>query len=331
MAWSLRLIHIIPALSASLLFAACGGDGGDSGDGKTSGNPGTEVTAPVTAPAGSSGSIPEAGAPVASGDSATDGLNWFNYRRQQLGIQPLRRNAQVDTAAQHHSNYQKINDEVTHEQDPSKPGFTGVNLFDRLTAANYRFTQGSYAYGEVISATPDSSGAKAAESLIAAIYHRFLVFEPMFSEAGAAVAIVPGGYMYFTTNFTANGLDYSKGLPSGGVVTYPFANQIGVPGNFFSDQEVPDPVPNRNEVGYPISVHANIDASIVIQSFTVQPRGGVPLAVATVTSAQSGNSGPSAVAIVPLNVLQPATTYDVRFNGSAGAQTISRTWSFTTR
>jgi uncharacterized protein YkwD len=335
-------VSAFPAsLLLSLLLTACGG-GGDSG-GNAGAEPGTPSDAPaavVPPPDAAPAPAPDPGAPALTGDSATDGLNWFNYRRQQLGLQVLQRNPRIDAAAHGHSNYQRINDTITHDQDPTKPGFTGVKLFDRLIAANYRFTQGSYAYGEVISATTDSSGVNAAEALIAAIYHRFLVFEPIFAEAGAAAATVPGGYMYFTTNFTANGLDYGKALPRGALVAYPLANQTGVPVNFFSDFEVPDPVPNRNEVGYPVSVHANIDASITVQDFTIQQRGGTPLETVTVNNAPSGSSEASAVSIVPLNPLRPATTYDVRFSGviedSGGTgmqrQTpVTLAWSFTTR
>lgn len=324
MSWSTRPAGTISALSFSLLLAACGGGGNDSKSSNTGATPSTPVTAPA-------GPAPETGAPAFTGNSATDGFNWFNFRRQQIGIQTLGRNAQVDAAAQGHSEYQKINNTITHDQDPAKSGFTGATLMERLSAADYRFTRGSYAYGEVISSTTDGSGVNAAEALIAAIYHRFLIFEPMFSEAGAGAATVSGGYMYFTTDFTANGLDYSKGLAEGGFVTYPFPNQTGVPINFYSDYEVPDPVPDRNQVGYPISIHANIDAAIVIRSFTIAPRGGAALPTHSVASNSSGTSGPSAVSIVPLEPLRAGTVYDVRFDGTVKGIEASRNWSFTTR
>ena len=47
--------------------------------------------------------------------------------------------------------------------------------------------------------------------------------------------------------------------------------------NFFSDYEAPDPVAGQNEVGYPVSVHADISAVLTVQSFTIQPRGGAAL------------------------------------------------------
>jgi uncharacterized protein YkwD len=325
MAWSSRSSLAIFSLLSALLLGACGGSGSDS----TGGN-GTNAATTNSAPA-TTAATTDSNAPALTGNSATDGFNWFNYRRQQIGLRSLSRNTVLDTAAQNHSNYQKINDTITHDEDPTKAGFTGATEFDRVAAAGYRLT-GSYALGEVISSTTDGSGVNAADALITAIYHRFLVFEPMFHEGGAGSATVPGGYMYFTVDFASSPLDYNKGLSLGGFVTYPFANQTGVPINFFSDYEIPDPVPNKNEVGYPISVHANINATIAVTSFTVRPHGGNALTTTTVQGeTHSGGTGPSAVAIIPLDKLAPATIYDVQFTGTISGIPVSRSWSFTTR
>lgn len=320
MVWSLRSSLVVSTLLSSLLLVACGG--GSSG---SSSNANTSST--TGAPATSS----DPNAPALTGDSATDGFNWFNYRRQQIGLRPLARNTLLDSSALNHSNYQKLNDTITHDEDPSKPGFTGATELDRVRAAGYKLA-GSYAIGEVISSTTDTSGVNAAEALITAIYHRFLVFEPMFHEGGAGAAAVSGGYMYFTTDFGSSPLDFNKGLPNGGFVTYPFAYQTGVPVNFFSDYEIPDPVPNKNEVGYPISVHANINATIQITSFTVRPHGGNPLATVTVLGDKhSDGSGPSAVAIIPTDKLAASTTYDVQFSGTIDGVPAAKSWSFATR
>ncbi|MGH8807219.1 MAG: CAP domain-containing protein [Noviherbaspirillum sp.] len=305
----------LPPLLLALMLAACGGGGGGSNNANS--QPSTAVSAQ------------EPNAPQAIGNTATDGFNWFNFRRQQLGVQQVLRNARVDAAAQSHSDYQKANNAITHEQIEGRPGFTGRTAGDRLAAAGYQFSpNASYAYGEVISATSDPSGFNAAEDLVAAIYHRFVIFEPMFKEAGAGAA-AGGGTTYFTTNFVANGLD--SGLGSGAVVIYPFANQQRVRRNFFSDHEAPDPVPDRNEVGYPISVHANITAVLSVQSFNVRPRGGAPLESLLLTRARDPQTPLSAAAIIPLSPLAPATTYDVQFSGKVDGTDVVRSWSFTTQ
>lgn len=330
----------LPLVFTASILTACGGGGGGGDDTQT-----FNQTVSITEV--------EPNAPAATGNTAVDGFTWFNFRRAQLGLPALVRNSTVDVAAQGHSDYQKLWG-VTHYQTEGKSGFTGVCIYDnnadplcpdakvsRLEAANYHFTQGSYAFGEVISATSNPAGFDAAEGLVGAIYHRFVIFEPMFRQAGIGTATAPGGLTYFTTNFVADGLNQACAA-RGRVVTYPFANQQRVQRNFFSDDEVPDPVPDRNEVGYPISVHADIVASVNVQTFTVRPHGGNPLPVRTLTKAQDPQHTPSTAAgIVPLDVLAPATTYDVQFQGTVeyGATTdcpalsvpVNLAWSFTTR
>lgn len=329
----------IPALLASLLLTACGGgSGGNSNTAADSSASGSVTAAPQGATTTTTASAPEPGAPVATGNTANDGYNWFNFRRQQLGINPFTRNARIDAAAQGHSNYQRTNNIISHEQTAGQPGFTGRYVNERLVGAGYNLPADNYAYGEVISSTSDTSGFKAAEDLIAAIYHRFLIFEPMFKEAGSGAATVPNGLTYFTTNFATLGLN--GGLQSGNVVLYPFSGQQRVPVNFLSDNESPDPVPSRNEVGYPISVHANIVSTVRVQSFTVRPRGGsvlpVQLLVGVANQQVPGQTADphtptSAASIIPLAKLAPGTTYDVQFSGSVDGTSVNRNWSFTTQ
>lgn len=311
--------HLVP-LGGALLIAAvltgCGGGGSES--------------AAASAATMQTTQVQETGAPQFQGNTATDGFNWFNFRRQQAGLQLLTRNALLNAAAQGHSDYQKTNDVITHDQTPGAPGFTGTKLEDRLRAAGYRFTESTFAFGEVISATGDTSGFNAAEDLITAIYHRFVIFEPMFTEAGAASATVPSGYTYFTTDFAANGL--GRGLGRGAFTTYPVSDQKNIPPNFFSDRETPDPVPDRNEVGFPISIHADITATVAVQSLVVQARGGSPLPTRLLTAAtDSPTTRSSAAAIVPLAPLAPQTVYDVQFTGTVDGVAVNRSWSFTTR
>ena len=306
------------AVGAALLLAlsACGGGGGGQ----------QAVTGPTT----SMPSVPQSpGAPAQTGNTATDGYNWFNYRRAQVGLSTLARNTQIDAAAQAHSNYQNLNGSISHDETSGMPGFTGAALTDRLKAANYSLT-GSYALGEVISATSSTSGSYQAEQLIAAIYHRFVIFSPAFKEMGAgAASAANGSYTYFTADFTAtNGYDL---LGAGKFVTYPIASQTDVPVNFFSDSETPDPVPGQNEVGYPVSVHADISSTVTVQNFSIAPHGGAALSVRLLSSATDSETSSNAAAIVPLAPLKSATTYDVSFAGTVGGISVTRNWSFTTK
>jgi uncharacterized protein YkwD len=301
------------ALLTACLLAACGG--GDAGNR-------TPMPTPITPV--------EPGAPLITNNVATDGLNWLNFRRSQLGVPVLTRNAQIDSAAQSHSDYQRINNAVTHDEIVGRSGFTGVAAQQRMEHAGYAFT-GSYAYGEVISASTSSSGVYLAEELITAIFHRFVIFEPKFKEIGAGSAVNGSGYTYFTTNFAyTNGS--GPGIGAGQLVTWPVNVQTGIARNFMSDFESPDPVDGINEVGYPVSVHADINVTLQVSSFTIKPQGGANLNVKLLARSSTDPHTPaSAAAIVPLTVLAPSTVYVVNFSGTSNGTPISKTWSFTTR
>lgn len=349
MSEQLRVRMMLAGCVTALALAGCGGGGSDGPDTVTpppSGNAPPQQPAapanpdPLTPAPPVTQTPPAPGAPVLTGNIAFDGREWINFRRTQVGMTTLARNALVDAAAQGHSEYQGVNNDITHDQTPGRQGFTGATLADRLQTAGYIFnTNNSRAFGEVISATHNGSGQYMAEELITAIYHRFVIFEPVFKEIGTGAATGSTGRNYFTANFTANN-GYGPGLATGQVAVWPFSGQTAVPRNFFSDTESPDPVPpctgapapdcGLNEVGYPISVHANIDRTILVTSFSVRPRGGANLAVKLLSNANDTHTGRSSAAIVPLARLNANTVYDVSFTGTVGGVPVSRTWSFTT-
>lgn len=323
MSYMPRWRTLIAAMVAASTLAACGGGGGDSTSPLATPVASVTPTAPTTVP----GADPAA--PMLTNNTAVDGRNWINYRRAQLGVPTVTENAQINNAALGHSEYLRTNNVMSHDQRPGNPGFTGATLTDRLNAAGYTIPTAGYAYGEVISGTTNGSGFYMAEELITAIYHRFVMFEPKFREIGTGAARSAAGYNYFTANFaTRNG--FGPGIAANTVVIWPFSGQTGVTPNFYSDSEEPDPVEGINNVGYPISVHANIDAPVAMQTFTVRPRGGANLQVQVVNSSTDPTKR-TAIAIVPLAPLQSATTYEVSFSGTVNGNPVSRNWSFTTR
>lgn len=320
-----RTKSMLGVLVAALALAACGGGG--------SGNSTAASAASATPATGVAGT--DAAAPALSGNVATDGRNWINYRRSQIGLPALDHNTTIDTAAQGHSDYQRINNTVTHDQQAGKQGFTGAALADRMRAAGYTFI-GSNAIGEVIAASSKQNGFTMAEELVTAIYHRFVMFEPQFKEIGSGAAATSAGYNYLTADFAANN-GLGSGLAAGALVSWPFNGQIQVQNNFLSNSEEPDPVPDRDEVGYPISLHTNLSNVIAVQSFTVRPRGATSDLATRQVDNQVASSNPlqrhnlSAVAIIPLAPLTAATIYDVTFIGTLNGTAVSKTWSFTTK
>lgn len=270
----------------------------------------------------------ETAAPLPTGDVATDGLVWFNFRRQQAGLPPLMRDPQLDQAARAHAEYQLLNHRVAHDEQLGRPGFTGFDAPQRLQAAGFPLSAASLADGEVIAATSRPDGFAAADGLITAIYHRYLIFEPRFSAAGAGAASRPGAYSWLTVNMIAP--RQSSGLGKGQLVLWPAPGQRSIRRNFYSDQETPDPVPHHDEVGYPVSVHADFTSVLNVERFTLRPRDGQPLAVRQLDSTTDHDTPSSAAAIVPLLPLRAATDYDVEFIGTVDGQPVTRQWSFRT-
>jgi uncharacterized protein YkwD len=305
---------IIAGSVAALALAACGGGNGN-------GNSSTSSVA-----------VRDASAPAQTNNIAVDGRNWINYRRSQAGVPAVAENVQIDAAAQAHSEYQRLNNTVAHDEIAGQPGFTGVTLKDRLNAAGWNVPRDGFAFGEIIAATTNTSGFFMAEELITAIYHRFVMFEPMFKEVGTGAATTGAGYTYFTADFGARG-GYGPGIAPGTIVTWPFNGQTQVTTNFFSDFEEPDPVPDKgvNEVGYPISVHANLDQFLTLKSFSVRPRGGSDLTVRVLAPKGDATTPAYAAAIIPLSPLRSGTTYDVTFVGTLDGTAVSKNWSFTTK
>lgn len=317
--WRIGLAGLLTAWS---LFG-CGG-----GSNSTSSASSNDTPPPAPAP------VPqEQGAPVVTNNVAVDGRNWLNYRRGLAGLSTLTQNGNIDTAAQAHSDYQKLNDTVDHGETLGKPGYTGARLEDRLAAGGYVLIR-PWVVGEVISATSNNSGVYMAEELITAIYHRFVIFEPKFREIGAGAARTSSNYNYFTADFgSTNGL--GAGLGHGNVAAWPYSGQLNVPTNFFSDNELPDPMPAPtygNEVGYPISVQGDINLKMTVQQFTVRQHGAAAdVAVRLMMPNENAEVPVNAAAIIPLAPLKAATMYDVTFIGTSDSAAVNKSWSFTTK
>ena len=345
MTLSTRFFAIAFSLLVASVSFSCGG--GDN-------SPSSTDSGSTTVPA-------EEGAPTATGTTAKDGFAWINFRRSATGLQPLALSNEIEKAAQSHSTYQKINgpfydtesgsnSPITHLETSGKPGFTGVNACpQRMSAAGFDFGD-QYGCAETISALISDSGFDAAEELIAAIYHRFIILQPSFREAGAgAAASYDGRYTIFTQNFAVRGSFANLG--DGAVVNYPYHSQKLVPTSFAHFTEHPDPLPSSTypqyagkQVGYPVSVHADLDKRIDVTNFVIRRQGsGIPLSGRILSGATDENTQYFSAAIVPYHPLASSTVYAVQFTGTLCTKNsnndtcisppvpVSRDWSFTTR
>lgn len=252
-------------------------------------------------------------------------LTEVNLIRQSMGLAAVGVNAKIDQAAQSHADYLLANvGGPDHFQIAGKPGFTGLDPGARLNTAGYAWQR----YTEVIDGGMQS-GKNAVRSLIQAIYHRFGILNTAISEVG--VGIAASSTMPITViDFGALPLNAAT-LPAAWSGTYPIDNQTAVPVDFYSDTEVPDPIPNANRVGYPVSFHLPEGETLTTTSFTLVPAGGANVATLLLAAPTDTHVPANVAAIVPLAPLNYGTSYTATFTGTrALGQPVNISWSFHT-
>jgi hypothetical protein len=90
-------------------------------------------------------------------------------------------------------------------------------------------------------------------------------------------------------------------------------------------------VPQSDEVGYPVSVHADMNTDLQVGSFIIRLSGEAVLATRQLDGSIDPETPKSVAAIIPLAVLRAETRYEVEFIGTVDGVAVNRSWSFTTR
>ncbi|PIQ51067.1 MAG: hypothetical protein COW02_16710 [Comamonadaceae bacterium CG12_big_fil_rev_8_21_14_0_65_59_15] len=258
-------------------------------------------------------------------DEQAAALAEVNRTRQLVGLPAVTRNALLDQAAQAHADYLQANiNGISHDETLGLPGFTGATPSARLSAAGYAYST----MNEVISGGV-ASGQQAVQGLVQAIYHRFGILAPAVAEVGIGLGVASGKFPNVVIEFGAT-VSNAVTMPQGWLGTYPVDGQTGVVRDFLSDTESPDPVSNQNRVGYPVSIHAGANDTLLVSSFTLKPVGGSPVAVQLLNAPTDAHVPASSVAIVPLSVLDYGTAYQADFSGTRNGQSVNLSWTFTT-
>ena len=194
-----------------------------------------------------------------------------------------------------------------------------------------------------------SQGAAAAgvDILVNSAYHRsaILAFDPVdvgvgWSSGKAANVLTP-----LVLDITRPGTDTVRGLGQsaqssiGGAAIWPLDGARDVPLRL--GFEIPNPVPTQDvlTLGTPVSVTVERLKTISATQFTLTNSAtGVVVPTQLLTNQNDPNFliPESFIAAIPLAPLAPNTTYRVDFAGgtvqfpSGAAESVSRTWSFTT-
>ena len=270
----------------------------------------------------------------------------FNKARGDCGFGSVTRNTKIDQAATAHAKYGVLNNVLSHYETDSKPGFTGVDPWARMTAAGY--ANNLYGSNEVANATPlvnvgdELVGvARAAIGLLAGPYHMAGILGSIgHSDIGIGVQFVTP-----VRNLTSAIVIADLGTPLGGrqqslnegeVRTYPCEGTTGT--DYQLTGEDPNPVPGRilkvAPIGQPIFVMAARGHTLTIVDVTLTGPDGSSLEVLPTLNSTTDKSGrfiePHYAVIMPDKPMLPMTKYNVLINGKDNNKPFTRQFSFTT-
>jgi len=211
----------------------------------------------------------------------------LNAIREEMGMNSLLQNDLLTIAAQGHADYLVANNESSHYEVEGHKKFIGVKPVDRTLYANYASMQVS----ENLS-THTYSAQNSIDSLFSAIYHRFGFLSLSIDSIGVGVTqekvkTSNSAFVYVMGNSALERLCHDKSFSGSGkyyykickdeshrisekafikaqnsnkiynpkIVFYPYDGQIDVPPVFYD--ESPDPLPNYEVSGFPVSVEFN--------------------------------------------------------------------------
>lgn len=328
---------MLAACAAAFLLACSGGDGfdldGSPGDdgGTNDGSPQTDGSlgdadassveagkdsGPVTPPG------PVYGAKCSGADTneslATDEVAIVRGKAKLPAVNC------VDTAmqaARNHSNYIGLNGwTLTHKETQGNPGFTGVDFWDRLTYAGY---PGQAEYEVVHSVSDAHAAITGVDGWINTLYHRIPFVSYSTKDFGFG-ADSGGSGQTSTIDFgSGNSAPSSKSM-----TTWPADGDTGIWTTFHNAYEIPNPLPNQQVAGYPITIIGGGALTLATHEVTAN-NAAVAHIVITSSTDSTGLIPQSQIYLIPNNVLSKNTKYTVHVTGTVSGSPYDVTFSFT--
>ncbi len=254
-------------------------------------------------------------------------LERVNHHRGMAGLPPVSDDPRVAAAAQSHAQYMADTGQLSHVQmDRTSSHFSGSTLEDRLRKAGVQFARS----GEAVGLASQSSPETVVDDLITTVYHRLLLLSRGFDRAGAGVA--RGAQSGIDAVYVAIDFTGEKSVEGGVDATvYPIAGQAEVGVDFDPATETPNPLPEHELAGQPVTIQVGGNRRLVIERFTLTPEGGAaPVEARVLTQSDDLQMPEWAAALVPLQPLAPGTAYRAEFVGSVAGVPLTQRWRFTT-
>jgi hypothetical protein len=314
------------AIGSAVNFSASVALAGDTAPANNSSQRSVMVVAPAAATLVTS--VPAPSYPAGSDELAA--FNWTNTERTRCGLGLLKQVASLDASAVDHASYLAINADngnisaLTHEQNPSFPGFTGTSGTAR---ANFRGYAGGASdllgtQGPAIDAYKAIFSAATYHSLTAQGQNADLGLGSRFSTAANAWLVVFN-----------SGSASTQQLAGDFVATYPCN---GVTGNRRNHAvETPSPFPQialQDLVlkGPPITIFVRTGQQLKIFSVLLSGPNSQPLSGTLLTSANRPLILGHQAAFIPDRFLAANTTFDVVISGTNDGQRFEKRFSFST-
>ena len=272
-----------------------------------------------------------AGDPSAS-QAQVDGLWRLNCHRRLAGVPEVQLSPALSQAAQAHADYMLATGEYDHrEEDSSQPSWTGGTALERATAAGYSLNTSDSQLAEVIGfRTSGADASFAVDNWINTVYHREPLLVPQLLDVGVGEAGI-----YNVMELVAPWSD-----PATKYTLYPARGQSDVPLSFDSDTETPDPVEGAGLVGPPVTISVLSDGwagnsdpyELVVDTSRTSIRATSGVEIPFVVLEPGDDPWlMRMVALVPLQPLDPSTTYEVQATLSVNGELVEQSWAFATR
>lgn len=345
--------------SVAILLVACGGSGGSAGgdggpghDGMLAGDGSSNVDAPGTgvdaAPMQCGDGIRVRGEecddhnttsgdgcdstchvepPAGASQAQIDEMHAVNALRAEADVPGRPMDPHANQSSSAHASYYANNPAAyagglsPHLEDASFPnGFTGVQFFDRMSAAGV--TGNAMFETMAFSGNPTSAVGQWQNS----VFHRVPLLHPSMGSFGYGLA----------TGADVSDFESGAAEKPGAVIVWPPPNATGIPGSFNTQQEGPNPPPppgGGSVTGPIISILFASGTTGTVDTHILRDAGGAMVAHTLVTP-QDATVGPFLVGTFAMYAAGPAASgakFTVEITGTAGGQAYSKAWSFTTQ
>ena len=277
-----------------------------------------------------------------------DAMTKINCYRKYAGSQKTNINDDIVSAMDAHSQYLALNwDSIVvgnlsvHEEVVGNPGYTGVDMFERMTAQGWTMPAQEHHVFTLVDIKESASMPSWA------VIDRY-VHEPYFRQILMQPGVLDAGYGEFDEFVGLTMVsEWPASTPLGRPIVWPVDGQTNVPPSYFTgsfnslDGERYDNLEPWKQYGYPITVTLGADTSngtplsdpnslslaVLSHTFT-GPDGVENTTVVTPDSTQL--PFPSSVMVVPDSPLRENTQYTLDITVSVVGREIEATTTFTT-